>query len=186
MNASPPPQGEAHLMARLAELGIETETVRHPPLHTVEESRRLRGEMPGGHAKNLFLKDKKGQLWLVVAREDLRVDLNRLDRRIGAARLSFGRPELLAEALGVQPGSVTPFALINDDPANGSGGSGGRVRLVLDAGLLALDPLHFHPLDNRATTRIAAADLLRFVEATGHPPLILDLSAADASAPALL
>ena len=178
MNASPTPLGEADLMARLADLGVETETVRHPPLHTVEESRRLRGDMPGGHAKNLFLKDRRGQLWLVVAREDVRVDLNRLDRRIGAARLSFGRPELLAEVLGVQPGSVTPFALINDP--------GGRVRLVLDSGLLALDPLHFHPLDNRATTRISAADLLRFVAATGHPPLLVDLAAADAPVPQAL
>ncbi len=161
------PASEADLMARLADLGIATTTLRHPPLFTVEESQRHRGDLPGGHAKNLFLKDKKGALWLVVAREDLKLDLNRLDGRLGSARLSFGKPELLLEVLGVVPGSVTPFALINDTTQ--------RVTVVLDAGLMAQDPLHFHPLTNEATTRIAGPDLLRFIAACGHVPRTLRL-----------
>jgi Ala-tRNA(Pro) deacylase len=162
------PASEADLMARLAELGIETSTVRHPPLFTVEDSQRLRGDLDGGHAKNLFLKDKKGALWLVVAEETLKLDLNRLDGRIGSARLSFGKPELLMEVLGVPPGSVTPFALVNDLER--------RVNVILDADLMAKDPLNFHPLTNEATTRIAAADLLRFIAACGHQPRTMRLS----------
>jgi Ala-tRNA(Pro) deacylase len=163
------PATEADLMARLAALGIATRTVRHPPLFTVEDSQRLRGDLAGGHAKNLFLKDKKGALWLVVAEEDRRLDLNRLDRVLGSARLSFGKPDLLMEVLGVPPGSVTPFALINDVER--------RVSVVLDAGLMAKEPLNFHPLTNEATTIVAKDDLLRFIAACGHVPRIVDFDA---------
>ncbi|BBK33772.1 Ala-tRNA(Pro) hydrolase [Stella humosa] len=156
------------LLARLGELGIQTRTVEHPPLYTVEESRRLRGDLPGGHCKNLFLKDRKDQLWLVVTLEDRPIEMKSLSDRIGSARLSFGRPELLVEALGVTPGAVTPFSLIND-PAQ-------RVTVVLDRGMLDLDPLNYHPLTNRATTAIAPADLLRFIAACGHTPRIVDLA----------
>jgi Ala-tRNA(Pro) deacylase len=148
--------------------------VRRPPLFTVEESQAHRGDMPGGHAKNLFLKDRKGALWLVVAREDLRLELNRLDGRLGSARL-FARPELLLEVLGVAPGSVTPLALINDRAL--------RVGVVLDAGLMAQDPLYFHPLTNEATTRIAAADLLAFIAACGHQPASSIWRSRDGDAP---
>ena len=154
-------------MARLEALGIETRTHAHDPVFTVEEAQGLRGALPGGHTKNLFLKDKKGGLWLVVAREDLAVDLGALSKQLGAPRFSFGAPELLIATLGVPPGSVTPFALINDREA--------RVRVVLDEGMLALDPLNFHPLRNDRTTAIAAADLPRFVRACGHEPIIAAL-----------
>lgn len=159
---------EAALMARLDMLGIETKTVRHPPLFTVAESKALRGSLPGGHSKNLFLKDKKGVLWLIVAHEDCRVDLKALRPRIGSAPLSFASPRTLREVLGVEPGSVTPFALVNDREA--------RVKVVLDAELLALSPLNFHPLVNTATTAIAANDLLVFVRSCGHEPRIETLS----------
>jgi Ala-tRNA(Pro) deacylase len=164
------------LFARLAELGIAATTHRHPPLFTVEESRRLRGAIPGGHCKSLFLKDKKGQLWLVVRLEDRRLDLKRLDRLIGSARLSFGQPELLEAALGVTPGAVTPFALINDRER--------RVRVVLDRAMLALELLNYHPLENTATTTIRSADLLRFIAACGHEPAIVDLDPVSLPAPA--
>ena len=114
----------------------------------------------------MFLKDKKDQLWLIVALEDRRVDLKTLPKNIGAARLSFGRPEVLAQILGVEPGSVTPFALIND--------TGDRVRVVLDKMMLDRDLLNYHPLKNTATTALAAADLVRFIRSCGHDPLILD------------
>jgi len=156
------------LFAFLDSLGIAHSTVEHPPAFTVEDAKALRGQIPGGHTKNLFLKDKKGRLFLVVALEDTAVNLKTLHRKIGAARLSFGRPELLEEVLGVKPGSVTPFALINDKEK--------RVTVILDARMMATDPLNFHPLENTATTTISNADFRRFLEATGHENQIVDLS----------
>lgn len=137
-------------------------------MFTVEEARALRGEIAGGHCKNLFLKDKKDRLWLVVCLEDTPIDLKRLPAAIGSARLSFGRPELLAEVLGVEPGSVTPFALINDAVC--------RVTVVLAADMMLNETLNYHPLVNTATTSIAAPDLVKFIRACGHEPKILPLS----------
>ncbi len=165
--AGPNPATEAELFAYLDRLGIETKTIRHPAVFTVEEARSLRGELPGGHCKSLFLKDKKGRLWLAVVLEDRAVDLKALADRIGAARISFGSPERLYETLGVIPGSVTPFALINDP--------GHRVTVVLDKEMLAMSPLHYHPLDNRATTAIRPDDLLAFIDACGHEKLIVEI-----------
>jgi len=157
------------LFAFLDALGIETVTHEHPPLFTVEESKRLRGDLPGGHCKSLFLKDKKGRLFLVVALEDRVVDLKRLRRQLGAATLSFGKPDLLMALLGVAPGSVTPFGLINDRD--------GQIDVVLDQDMMDHAPLNYHPLRNDATTAIAPVDLVRFIEASGHRPRILDLDA---------
>ena len=155
------------LMAKLDELGIVTETVDHEPVYTVEESQAICGSIPGGHCKNLFLKDKKGQLWLVVAQDDAHIDLKALPAKIGAARISFGKPDLLMEVLGVKPGSVTPFALINDDET--------RVNVVLDKAMMAHDVLNYHPLSNDATTSIKSVDLEAFVRACGHDPQIVEL-----------
>lgn len=155
------------LFAHFERLGINTETVEHAAVFTVEDAKAERGALPGAHSKNLFLKDKKSQFWLVVALEDRAIDLKALRKTIGAAQLSFGRPEALAEKLGIEPGSVTPFSVINDTE--------GAVRVVLDEGMLALEPLNFHPLVNTATTRISAADLLAFLRDTGHEPLIAAL-----------
>ena len=165
--------GRADLFAFFDALGIVVETAAHPPVFTVAEARALRGRIPSGHCKCLFLKDKKGGLWLVVADESRRVDLTALSRRLGAPRFSFGKPDLLREALGVEPGSVTPFALINDRAAR-------RVRPVLDAEMLARDRLNFHPLENTATTTIAPADLRAFVAACGHTPYIVNFSGLGA------
>jgi Ala-tRNA(Pro) deacylase len=163
------PLSRADLLARLADLGIEATTTEHPPLFTVADSQALRGELPGGHSKNLFLKDRKDALFLVVALEDATIDLKRIHERIGASgRVSFGKPELLMETLGVIPGAVTPFGAIND--------AAGRVEVVLDAMLMREDPLNFHPLDNTATTTLARSDLVRFLEAVGHPPRVLAVS----------
>lgn len=162
------PPDETRLIAFLDGLGIATTTRRHPPVHTVEEAKALRGDIPGAHCKNLFLKDKKDQLWLVVALEERAIDLKSLDKKIGAARLSFGKAELLREVLGVEPGSVTPFALLNDRDR--------RVRVVLDRGMMEQRPLNYHPMHNAATTTIAPEDLTRFLAATGHKPLIVDLA----------
>jgi Ala-tRNA(Pro) deacylase len=165
---SDPDTIEAPLLARLAELGISVETHRHPPLHTVAQSQALRGTLPGGHIKNLFLRDKKRNKWLVTVPEDAEVDLKALRHIIGASgTLSFGSADLLVECLGVEPGSVTPFAVMND--------TGGDVAMVLARSLLDQDPINAHPLHNEATAAIATADLLRFLEACGHPPVIIDL-----------
>ena len=129
----------------------------------------MRGQLKGGHAKNLFLKNKKGRLYLLVAEEDAPVQLKTFAKSIGAGNLSFGKPELLMETLGVIPGAVTPFALINAAP--------GEIDVYLDEALLANDPLNFHPLDNTMTTTIGRADLLRFIEALGHEWRGVDIQA---------
>ncbi len=167
MTTKPPPATPETLFTRLETLGIETTTHRHPAFFTVEESKELRGSLPGGHCKTLFLKDKKGMMWLVVALEDARVDLKALARSIGAGRLSFGKPELMMDVLGVIPGAVTPFALIND--------SAEGVRVVLDQAMLEFELLNYHPLRNDQTTAISADGLLRFIEACGHEPLVVPL-----------
>ncbi len=161
------PKTPEDLLRRLDELKIDATTHRHPPVFTVEENKRLRGTLPGTHIKNLFLKDKKGALWLVVTLEDRAIDMKDLRRRLGAAQLSFGRPEVLREALGIDPGSVTPFAVINDPD--------GRVTVVLDRDLMEAETVNCHPLSNDATTAIAPEDLLRFLEACGHEPRIMAL-----------
>jgi Ala-tRNA(Pro) deacylase len=162
------PATRTELFARLSELGIATRTVEHPPVFTVAESDNLERDLPGGHTKNLFLKDAKDRLFLVTAASHNQIDLKRLHKVLGCARLSFGRPELLQEVLGVAPGSVTAFALINDHAR--------RVSFVLDAQLMEHDYINCHPLENTATTSVAREDLLRFIRACGHEPRILDLS----------
>jgi Ala-tRNA(Pro) deacylase len=160
------PATQSDLEAYLAGLGIAITTVSHPPLFTVEESRALRGAIPGAHTKNLFLKDKKDAIFLVTALEDAEIDLKSLHHRIGASgRLSFGKPDLLFEALGVTPGAVTVFGLINDQPP--------RVNLILDEALMASAAINCHPLVNTATTTISRDGLLAFVRATGHEPRIV-------------
>jgi Ala-tRNA(Pro) deacylase len=159
------PATPADLFAFLDRLGVAHRTVTHAPLFTVEQSRALRGKIPGGHTKNLFLKDKKDALYLVVALEDAAIDLKSLHRRLGASgRFSFGSADLLREVLGVAPGAVTPFAAIND--------TGRRVAVVLDAAMMERDLLNYHPLDNTMTTSIPRQGLVAFLEATGHPPRI--------------
>jgi len=160
------PATETDLFRRLADLGIETTTVRHPPVYTVEESKALRGDLASGHIKNLFLKDKKGALWLVVAMEDRAIDLKALRHAIGAGPLSFAKSDLLLEVLGIEPGAVTPLSLINDIE--------GRVVPVLDAALMDCDVINCHPLTNAATTAIAPQDLVRFIRACGHEPRVMD------------
>ena len=159
------PATREDLFARLTALGIDTVTRDHPPVYTVEEARALRGEIPGGHCKNLFLKDDKGNIWLIVCLEDAQIDLKSLPARIGSRRLSFGKPDLLMEVLGVEPGSVTPFALINDKAV--------RVNVVLDAAMMAHDQVSYHPLQNTATTTIRPDDLVAFIRSCGHAPQIV-------------
>jgi Ala-tRNA(Pro) deacylase len=165
------PKTPDELFAALDRLGVPHRTVHHPPRFTVEQSQDLRGQIPGGHTKNLFLRDKKGAIFLVVALEDALIDLKGLHRRLGASgRFSFGSAELLREVWGVEPGSVSPFGAINDTMR--------RVTVVLDAEMMRHETLNYHPLDNRMTTAIAREDLLRFLRWTGHEPRIEAVSGA--------
>jgi len=164
------------LFAALDSLGINHSTVKHPPLFTVEQSRNLRGQIPGGHTKNLFLRDKKYAIYLVVTQEDADIDLKGLHRRLGAnGRFSFGSADLMREVLGVEPGSVTPFGVINDTE--------GRVSVVLDAAMMEHQTLNYHPLVNTMTTSIGRDDLVKFLESTGHIPKIERLSGGASTPP---
>ncbi len=161
------------LFEALDALGIAHETISHPPLFTVEQSKAMRGAIPGAHTKNLFLKDKKGRLFLVTAVENTQIDLKRLHEVIGGSgRVSFGNPEQLMAHLGVTPGSVTALAVIND--------KAGAVTMILDARLQAFDRINCHPLVNTMTTGLAWQDLLRFLAHTGHSPTILGIGEAAA------
>jgi Ala-tRNA(Pro) deacylase len=170
------PATPADLFAFLDRLGIAHATITHPPVFTVEESQALRGKILGGHTKNLFLRDKKGALYLVVAGEDAVIELRALHRLLGATgRFSFGSADLLRTTLGVEPGSVTPFAALNDAER--------RVTVVLDAAMMTHGTLNFHPLTNTMTTSIGRDDLVRFLAATGHPPRVAPVAAGDTAAP---
>jgi len=160
------PKTPQQLFDALEQLNISHTSVKHDAAMTVDESRAVRGEVPGLHSKNLFLKDKKGNLWLVVADEHRDIDLKNLRKRLGVANLSFGKPELLHDVLGVAPGSVTPFAVIND--------RNGRVTVVLDKVLLEGEKVSFHPLTNTQTTTITGGDLGVFLRAMNHDPVVID------------
>jgi len=168
------PEQERRLVSHMHALGIDYAIHRHPPLHTVAESKRLRGILPGAHIKNLFLRDKKRAMWLVTVLEDRDIDLKLLRPALGArGNLSFASAERLDEFLGVTPGAVTPLAVINDP--------GQRVQLILDQHLLSLGLINAHPLHNQATIALQAADLLRFVADCGHRPRVMDFTDLAAS-----
>jgi len=160
--------GRAEFLAFLDGIGVAHTTHDHPAVFRVDEGHDIKASMPGAHTKNLFLKDKKGQLWLISARQDTVIDLKRVDRVIGSARLSFGNAELMQETLGVTPGSVTAFALMNDRER--------RVRFVLDKALADADVVNFHPMTNTATTAVDQAGFRRFLEAIGVEPLVVNFS----------
>lgn len=156
----------AGLLDLFDQLGIAHATRDHPAVFRVGEGAEIKARIPGAHTKNLFLKDARGDLWLVCARDDTAIDLKRLHGVIGSARLSFGAPDLMEASLGVTPGSVTLFALAND-PLH-------RVRLVLDLALAEADEVSFHPLQNTATTTVSQLGLRRFLEHLGREPLVVD------------
>ncbi len=162
------PATRQELFQRFDSLGISAKTHEHAPVFTVEEAKRVHDGIAGGHCKNLFCKDEKGALWLIVALEDSVINLKAAPAKIGSKRLTFGKPDLLMEILGVEPGSVTPFGLINDRDV--------RTNVILDERMMAEEKLNFHPLQNAATTTIAAADLISFIRSCGHDPRIVALS----------
>jgi Ala-tRNA(Pro) deacylase len=162
-------QIEAPLLARLGELGITSTIHRHPAVFTVEQSKALRGELPGAHIKNLFVRDKKRNFWLITVLEERQLDLKALKDRLNASgNLSFASAEYLHEILGVEAGAVTPLAVMND--------AGGVVKAILDAAIPKAERVNIHPLHNEATLTMAPVDLLRFMEACGHKPVLMSFS----------
>jgi Ala-tRNA(Pro) deacylase len=158
------------LFDHLDRAGVAHTTLEHAPVFRVGEGAEIKARLAGGHTKNLFLKDARDRLWLITALGETRIDLKGLPARIGSAKLSFGSPALLGEVLGVEPGSVTPFALINDDAR--------RVTLILDAALLRADPLNFHPLTNTATTSVSRDGFLAFLKGLGVEPIVVEFEEA--------
>ena len=167
---------EEDLFALLDRIGAACTRHAHPPVFTVEEAQALRGDLPGAHTKNLFLKAKDGALWLAVCFEHRTIRIRDLEKAVGAKKTSFGSADLLRSTLGVEPGSVTPFALINDPS--------GLVNVALDAQMMSAGTLNFHPLRNDATLALSAADLRRFLAETGHAPVEVDFDALEAQASA--
>ncbi len=166
-----PPMTPSALFRRLDELDIAHETSSHDPVFTVEEAKAVRRELSGGHTKNLFLRNKKGAMWLVVCQEDRLIDLKALARHLGAGRFSFSSADRLMRYLGVSPGAVTPFAAINDKQ--------GAVRVVVDLSVLTLERVNFHPLDNSMTTAISGDDLMKFLRSEDHAPEVTNLGALE-------
>ena len=163
------PASPEDLFAYLDRLGLDHETRWHEATFTVDEGRDLKETMPGGHTKNLFMKDKDGVIVLIAAHAESELKLNQLHKLIGTRRLSFASGELMEELLGVKPGSVTAFSLINDTEK--------KVQFIVDAALMAFETLNFHPLVNTGTTAISRSDFKRFVDATGHDLTIVDFAA---------
>jgi Ala-tRNA(Pro) deacylase len=159
------PASRDDLFQRLESLGITTKTKAHAAVFTVEEAQLVHDGIPGGHCKNLFCKDEKGVLWLIVCLEDARVDLKAAPAKIGSKRLTFGKPDLLMEVLGVEPGSVTPFGLINDTAV--------RTNVILDSTMMSQETLNYHPLKNNETTSIRSSDLITFIKSCGHDPKVV-------------
>jgi Ala-tRNA(Pro) deacylase len=171
-----PPMTPGSFLAWLEELGIRHETIRHDPVFTVAESKALaiHERLPGAHVKNLFLKDREGRFWLATLPEHRRVPISALARSLGLPRMSFGSAAELMDHLGVTPGSVTPFALVNDRDR--------RVGFILDRELAeATGRITAHPLTNAATTAVSAADFRRFLACTGHAPRVADLAALESA-----
>ena len=162
------PVTRQELFDYLDELNISHKTYDHSPIFTVEEGADIKAQMPGGHTKNLFLKDKAGRFFLICALGETPIRINKLHPVLGCKRLSFGKPEPLLDLLGMTPGSVTLFSVLNDTDK--------QVTLIVDAALLNHDIVNFHPLLNDATTAISSADMIAFAKATGHNPIILDFA----------
>ena len=161
------PATPAHLFDKLTDLGIETTTITHPAVYTVEESKAHRGDLPGAHTKNLFLRNKKGKMWLLICLEDRKIDIKLLGKTLGAGKLSFGSADRLMEFLGVEPGSVSPFCAINDKD--------NQVKVVLDSHMMRMSPINAHPLTNTMTTAISPTDLVIFLQSIGHVPEELNM-----------
>lgn len=166
----PLPTSADKLFEILKNLGISYELHHHAPIFTVEEGEHLKVSIPGIHCRNLFVRDKKEEMFLVVAANETRIDMKKLSNVLGCGRLSFGSPDRLWRHLGIRPGSVCPFCIINDTDK--------KVRIMLDKQMMQAQRMNVHPLDNAMTVGLSPADLIRFIEHVGHKPEIVDLAPA--------
>ena len=164
------PTTREQLLAHLEGLGIAYKIYEHPPVFTVAESEQYETNIPGMHCRNLFLYDKKKRMFLITAANETMIDLKKLDKLIESGRLSFCSPSRLWEFLGIKPGSVNPFCIMNDKEA--------KVRMIIDATMMEADIINVHPMDNAATIGISPQDLLKFMDSIGHKYDILDLASA--------
>ena len=163
------PKTSKQLLDTLTKIGIRYDTQHHLPMYTVVQSKELRGApKPGAYTKNLFLRNKKGSMWLLTCCEDSDLDLHTVSTQLQAGRLSFGSIERLKQFLGVTPGSVSPFALINDSTLS--------VSFVMEKKLLQSKNIHLHPLDNTQTTTISTKDFLRFLAYIQHTPTYIEFT----------
>lgn len=170
MENAPLPTTPDNLFDILQSLDIAYELHHHAPIFTVEEGEPLKAAIAGVHCRNLFLRDKKKNMYLVVAANETAIDLKKLQNLIDSGRLSFGSSDRLWQYLGIRPGSVCPFCAINDENHD--------VQVILDAYMMAADTVNYHPLDNAMTISLSPADLMKFFAHTGHQPKTIDLSAA--------
>ncbi len=164
------PTSSEILVKTLQDIGITYKIYDHDPIFTVAEGEHLKAHIPGTHCRNLFLRDKKKEMFLVVAANETAIDLKKLEKVLDCGRLSFGSADRLWENLGIRQGSVNPFCAIND--------TGHNVKIVLDGAMMEAETVNYHPMDNAQTVGLSPTDLLKFFDYTGHKPHILDLSAA--------
>lgn len=171
MNETPLPTSKNDLLKILGDLNIAFEIHEHDPIFTVEEGAHLEQSIPGMHCRNLFLRDKKKKMFLIVAANETKIDLKKLPALISSKHLSFGSAERLWENLGIRQGSVNPFCIINDKDKN--------VRIILDKHMMAQERVNYHPMDNGMTMGVSPAGLIQFIkDATSHEPEIIDLTTA--------
>lgn len=166
----PLPTTPEQLFDALRALSIPYTLHHHPAVFTVAESTALDRDLPGVHCRNLFVRDKKEKMFLVSAANETKIDLKKLEGLLECGRLSFGSPERLWAHLGVRPGSVCPYAVVND--------RAGLVNVVLDAYMMQGELVNFHPLLNTMTIAVRPDDLVKFIRSTGHEPRIMDLTPA--------
>ena len=152
---------EASVAAALRGLGIACARHEHPPVATVEAAAEHWADIDATHCKNLFLRNQKGDRhYLLILIHSKKADLRAVADQIGDGKLSFASPDRLMTHLGLTPGSVSPFGLINDRAHT--------VRVVIDRDLRSVERLSFHPNINTVTFVVSAADFARFLESCGH------------------
>lgn len=167
----PMPTSPEQLLSVLEGLGINYSLHHHRAVFTVAESEEVDAQIPGTHCRNLFLRDDKKNNFLVVLQNATEVDIKKLPALIGShKKLSFGSADRLWDYLGVRPGSVCPYSIINDTEK--------QVKIILDKSMMETDIVNYHPLLNTMTIGVKPADLIRFIENCGHVAHIVDLSPA--------
>lgn len=156
------------LLNALETLGVEHQTTTHEALYTVDQAKEVAYDEPGAHTKNLFLRNKKGRMFLLVVESDHRVDLRGLRDKLNVpgGQFAFASTERLGLYLGVVPGSVSPLAVYNDHEC--------AVQVLIQRTLLEHEWIYLHPCRNTHSTRLRTHDLLEILNSWKHPVTVLD------------